>query len=183
MNRVLVSLVCLLVFAFPIFAQIPGTILVSGDPGGLDHYIDDQTPGLVNVYIVHAFTPGATAAQFRVTWDAGMSMTYLAEAVTVPYIGIGTSTSGIAIAYGLCLDSPNMILTINFFGQGLSGECAEMRVVEDPTASPPAIYVTDCSDPPNLLQAAGGLAFVNPGPSCTNTVENASWGNIKSLFR
>lgn len=183
MNRVLLLIVGLLFISNPAAAQNPGSVGIFGDTGGMDSYIEDQTPGLVNVYVVHVHTPGATAAQFKVTWSADMLMTYLSETVTTPYIGIGTSTSGIAIAYGACYASPNMILTISFFAQGSSGECAEFRVVEDPGASPPGIYVTDCSDPPVLLDATGGLAYVNPGPACTNALENSTWGAIKSLYR
>jgi hypothetical protein len=183
MNRVLLLFAFLVLSTSSIFAQIPGSIGIFADPAGMDSYIEDQTPGLVNAYVVHVFSSGATASQFKVTWSADMLMSYLAEKVTDPYIGIGTATSGIAIAYGLCIASPNMILTISFFAQGLSGECAEFRVVEDPATSPPGIYVTDCADPPHLLNSTGGLAYVNPGPACTNKVENSTWGNIKSLFR
>ena len=183
MNRVAALVICMMFAASPAVAQTPGSIGIFGDQEGMDGYIEDQVSGLVNVYVVHIHSPGATAAQFSVTWDSNMLMTYMAETVTPPYIGIGTSSSGIAIAYGQCIASPNMILNISFFGQGLSGKCAEFRVVEDPSASTPGIYETDCADPPNLLSSTGGLAYVNPGSSCTNNIENSSWGNIKSLYR
>jgi hypothetical protein len=183
MNRILTLFICMMFTTTPVVAQEPGSIGIFGDAEGTHNYINDQASVVVNVYVIHVQSPGATAAQFMITWDSDMLMTFLSEVVTPPYLSIGTSSSGIAVVYGQCIASPNMILTVSFFGQGLSGECAEFRVVEDPSAPTPGIYETDCADPPNLLSSKGGLAYVNPGSSCSNKVENSSWGSIKSLYR
>jgi hypothetical protein len=78
-----------------------------------------------------------------------------------------------------------MILTIQFFAQGLSGPCSYCQVMADPTATPPGIYVTDCSSPPLLLNATGGDVVINPIPGCfcNIPVEETSWGQIKSLYQ
>jgi hypothetical protein len=184
MKRALLLSVCLLVVASIAFAQ-PGSIGLFADPGGTSCNVTDAAPGLLLVYVVHVLSPGATASQFAVAWDPCFLVTYLSEAVTPPYIGIGNSQAGIAIAYGSCIPSPAMILTLQFFGSGITSPCCFMHVIADPTATPPGIYVTDCASPPNLLTATGGEAIVNPDPSCNCNVpvEETSWGQIKSLYQ
>jgi hypothetical protein len=182
MKKALLLSIAILCISSLAFAQ-PGSIGVFADPAGLGCDIFDTAPGLVMVYIIHVYSPGATASQFKV--EANHLMTYLAELVTAPYIGIGSSPFGIAIAYGGCFPSPNMILTLQYFASGVSPPCGYVRVVDDPTAIPPGIYVTDCDSPPNLLTATGGSASVNPDPSCNCDipVEETSWGQIKSLYQ
>jgi hypothetical protein len=179
----LLSLVILCVSSFA-FAQPPGSIGLFADPGATTCDVYD-VPGLLLIYVVHVYTPGATGAQFRVVCAWGANLTYLSDAVTPPYISIGNSQTGIAIAYGMCVPSPNMILTLQFFAQGLSGPCSYCQVMEDPTANPPGIYVTDCASPPNLLTATGGDVVINPEPGCycNIPIEETSWGQIKSLYK
>jgi hypothetical protein len=168
------------------FAQA-GSIGVFADPAGASCDLLDAVPGLYNVYVVHVFTPGATASQFAVTWTAGMM--FLSESPTAPYIKIGTCSqpgTGCAIAYGGCIGSPNMILTISFFAQLLSAPCSMFHVIPDQTApAKTSVLVTDCGDPPLLLNATGGEAFVNNNGSCPCNVpvEETTWGGIKSMYR
>lgn len=186
MKRALLLSVCLLVVASMAFAQT-GSIGLFADPGATSCDVYDAAAGLVLVYVVHVFTPGATASQFMVTGSG--TMTYLSEAVTAPFIKIGTcagpGATGCAIAYGACVGSPNMILTLQYFASGTTPACDLIQVVADPSATPPGIYVTDCADPPLLLTATGGTAIVNPveGCFCNVPVEETSWGQIKSLYR
>jgi hypothetical protein len=184
MKRALLLSVCLLVVSSLAFAQT-GSIGLFADPGGTSCDLQDALPGLYSVYVVHVFTPGATGAQFMVTWDPCMLMTYLSETVTPPYLQIGTSLTGTAIAYGACVGSPNMITTLQFFAQALTGPCCMMHVVADPTEIPPGIYVTNCDDPPLKLSATGGEAYINNDGSCPCDVptEETSWGQIKSLYQ
>lgn len=167
------------------FAQPPGSIGLFSDPGGTNCDVNDIVPGLVIIYVVHVYTPGATAAQFRVVCGWGANMIYLSDVVTPPYFSIGSSQTGIVIAYGVCATSPNMILALNFFGQGLSAPCSYCQVMDDPTASPPGIYVWDCSDPPQVLNATGGDVVINPvaGCFCDVPVEGTTWGGVKALYQ
>ncbi|MFH1755659.1 MAG: hypothetical protein ABIA59_08135 [Candidatus Latescibacterota bacterium] len=185
MKRGLLLIVSLLAVASVAFAQ-PGSIGVFADQTGTSCDITDAAPGLVNVYLVHVNTPGATACQFQVTWDAGQLMTFLSEAVTPPYIGIGTSQVGMAIAYGSCVPSPNKILTYSFFAAGISTPCAMFHVKPDGSTVPPKqhVLVTSCSNPPLLLNATGGEAVINTNGTCDCdvAVEETSWGQIKSLY-
>jgi hypothetical protein len=113
-------------------------------------------------------------------------MLYLSESVTPPYIGTGNASTGITIAYGMCVTSPNMIMKIDFFAQGLSPPCSYIRVVPDPAAVPPGVLVADCSFPLPILQiATGGAMVVNPDPSCMCSipVEETTWGQVKALYQ
>lgn len=183
----LLSMVLLFISSLT-FAQ-PGSIGLFSAPTGTNCDLYDTMPGLVLVYVVHVFTPGATAAQFRVASLWGNAMTYLAESPTAPYIKIGTcysNTGGCAIAYGGCMGSPNMILTIQFFASGLTPPCSYLQVMPDITPpAKPAVLVTDCADPPHLLNATGGDVVINPqaGCFCNIPVEETSWGQIKSLYK
>lgn len=191
MKKALMVAFCLLLVAGSVFAQ-GGQIGLFSDVFGTNCNVYDAAPGLVVVYVVHVYAIGATAAQFSVddvTWSGG-AMTPLAEAVTNPFIKIGTCANslggtGCAIAYGGCYASPNMILTIQYFGSGLTPNCRYIQVMPDPSATPPGIYVTDCSDPPLLMGADGGAMVINPDPTCLCDipVEETSWGQIKSLYK
>jgi hypothetical protein len=182
MKRFLLLFTALLVTASMSFAQPAGTLFISGDPLGTDCTVYD-TPGLVHIYVFHIYTSGATASQFMIYCTSGVAMTYLAE--HSPYITIGNSQSGVAIAYGACVPSPHMVLDIQYFGQGLSQECSSCRVVPDPLAMPPQILVADCQEPPNLLTSIGGEIWINPDGSChcLIPIQETSWGQIKSLYK
>jgi hypothetical protein len=188
MKRFVLLSIGLLLVASLAFAQT-GSIGLFADPAALSCDVYDSGPGLVIVYVIHVYTPGATASQFIVASMWGNAMTYLSEAVTAPYIKIGTcagpGATGCAIAYGSCVGSPNMIMMIQYFASGLTPPCSYLQVMADPTATPPGIYVTDCADPPNLLTATGGDVVINPieGCFCNIPVEDTSWGQIKSLYQ
>lgn len=184
MRKMLLLSMVLLCASSPAFAQYPGSIGLFADPGATTCDVYD-VPGILSIYAVHVFTFGATGAQFMVTCAWGANMMYLSDVVTPPYISIGNSQTGIAIAYGMCVPSPNMILTIQYFAQGLSDPCSYCQVMADPTANPPGIYVTDCGSPPLLLNATGGDVVVNPEPGCycNIPVEETSWGQVKALYQ
>jgi hypothetical protein len=175
----------------------PGYIGLFADAGGTtcDAY---DVPGLVNIYVVHVHTQGASACQFIIRDPWCSELTYISETLPSPYLKIGTCAgpyaTGCAIAYLSCRPSPNLVLTLTYFGQGTTINCCCMYVEPDPTASPPGIYVTDCADPPNLLTASGGVVKFNPdgtcsgwycGEGCINSpvpVEDNTWGAIKALY-
>jgi len=185
MRRMMLLSIVLLCVSSLAFAQFPGSIGLFADPAGnlCDLYV--AAPGLVSIYVVHILSPGATGAEFRVICDETANLLYLSDTVTSPYLSIGNSQAGIAIAYEECVGSANMILTIQYYAQTSPGTCTSCRVVEDPNAAPPGIYVADCSDPPLLLNATGGEIVVNPDYTCGCyvPVEETSWGKIKSLYK
>ncbi|NIT39087.1 MAG: hypothetical protein GTN50_08460 [Candidatus Latescibacteria bacterium] len=92
-------------------------------------------------------------------------MTYLGEFSPFQAV-VGNSHSGISINYGECLASPIHVLTISYFG-GNSPPCSMVKILNDPTATPSGIYVTDCTSPvPNRLSAPGVATFINSDGSC-----------------
>jgi hypothetical protein len=163
MKRLIIIVLAIILFSSPTLAQ-PGSIALLSDAGGTNCNLFDQVPGLVTVYVFHLYSPGATGAQFKVESGPGVTLLFIGE--TSPYLTIGQSENGIAIAFQGCYTSPNHLLTINYIGNGTSEICSQMEVVPDPTATIPGIYVTDCADPPNLLTATGGGLVVNPESYC-----------------
>jgi hypothetical protein len=190
MKRFLLLSIGLLLVAGLAFAQ-PGSIGVFSNVTGTNCDLYDVAPGLVLIYVVHTMTAGATASQFRVVCAWGFNMTYLAESPTAPYIKIGTCGGpagfGCAIAYGSCRPGPNMILTMQYFASGLSAPCSYCQVMPDISITPPktSVLVTDCANPPHLLNATGGDLVINPTTECMCDipVEDTSWGQIKSLYQ
>jgi len=190
MKKALLLTIAILCVASLAFAQAgAGSVGVFADPAGTVCNLYDSAPGLFLAYVVHVYAPGATASQFRVT--SNNAMTYLSEAVTAPYIKIGTcagpSGFGCAIAYGGCYPSPIMILTLQYFASGISPQCSYFKVEPDISVTPPKadVLATDCASPPNLLIATGGTAYINPNATCECDVpvEETSWGQIKSLYK
>jgi hypothetical protein len=162
------------------FAQA-GTIGIYGDPGGTLCELEDATPGLCSYYVVHVLTPGATAAQFSAPAPACFAGPYLSDTAVFP-VTIGSSQTGVAIGYGTCVVGPAHILTINYFCQGLTGNCCEYAILADPNVPSGEIEVVDCTS--GLLFANGGHAVVNADGTCdcTNASEESTWGKVKSLF-
>jgi hypothetical protein len=97
-------------------------------------------------------------------------------------VTIGNSQSGVAIGYGACVPSPNHILTIQYFGSGLTGPCCLYKVYPDPFIPSAQIEVVDCAN--NILFATGGAALINPDATCTCYVaaEETTWGKMKAIF-
>jgi hypothetical protein len=188
MKNVLLFTTFLMLVASMAFAQ-SGGIAVYADKYGAccDLYNHHNS---MQVYFIHEYTPGATASQFAVQVQ-GVPLTNVGETVTPPFQSFGHSSYGIAIAYGACLTSPIHVLTITYLGT--SAPCDMIRVVEDPSATPPGIYVTDCAEPiPHLLTGIGGATYINNDGTCNCSlspcppevpVEKNSWGKVKALYR
>jgi hypothetical protein len=178
MKKILILTVFLILPLGSAFA-FPGFIGVFADTEGLSTYLTDNG-SLVQVYIVHVVTSGASGSQFMVVQGNGACMTYLGETSPFPTV-LGNSQTGIAIAYGVCLYPPIHLLTINYMGCN-SPLCSIVETVPDPAVTPPEILVADCEDPPNLVAAGGSFAWVNYHSSCAIAAEATSWGQIKSLY-
>ncbi len=167
----------------------PGAIALSSELNRVDCEIYDEVPGLINFYVLHVFSAGATSSQFMVKIHPGVVLTWLADTITEPFISIGNSQTGIAITYGSCLVSPIHILTITYLAFGLTEECSYLEVTPSPAAALPEVLVTDCSNPPKLYASTGGAIVVNPNAICwcnfhwPDPVGPTTWGQIKALYR
>jgi hypothetical protein len=159
-----------------------GQIGVFADEYGSECNLVDDGSGLMTVYVVHVNTNGASASQFAAPMPGCMTgVTRMGE--TSPFLAIGDSQTGVAIAYGACLTSPIHVLTIQYMGSGLSETCCPYPVIPHPQALSGEIEVTDCDN--NLLTAGGDVSRVNSDGSCrcgTVQVEKCTWGRIKALY-
>jgi hypothetical protein len=188
-----------LIAATPARSQ-PGSVSIFGDPELTDCNIHD-TVGIVDVYVAHLWSGPTEGVRFRVDPYPGFEMVYLAE--ESPYLTLGLSLNGVTVCYDACLSSPGLILTLRFFGQGLTPPCTYIRVVGHPEDD--AVLVLDCDA--NVMYGSGGTAIVHPTPECLCLagpgaaaikgkakqpspdfcywvpVERSSWGMIKSLYR
>jgi hypothetical protein len=157
-----------------------GSIGVFMDQAGTVCDLNNST-GILFLQVVHVNSPGATACQFAVEF-VGTPLTLYGA--TSPYNTIGSPLYGIAIAYGMCQISPVHVLTMTL--GGISAPCDMVKIVADPSADVPGIYVTDCATPvPNLLTGTGGSGFLNNdgGCPCNVPAEDTSWGQIKALYQ
>ena len=165
-----------------------------GQAGGIGLYPDaaymscdytDDTAALVPIYVVHKYTPGATAAQFMVVPGGGFNCTYTGEYTSMP-TSIGTTQTGISVAYGACLSSDILLVTINYFCQGISPTCSYLEVVPDPGAPTGTIEVVDCTYQKHT--ALGGSVAFNADETCMCLLDYpfatkaTSWGRVKVLY-
>jgi len=85
---------------------------------------------------------------------------------------------------GGCIVSPVEALVVNYLGT--SHPCDVIKVVPDPRANPPGIYVTDCATPePNVYTLRGHATYINNNGTCYGgyPVEATTWGKVKVLYR
>jgi hypothetical protein len=107
---------------------------------------------------------------------------YLGETSDFP-VTLGTTQTGVSVAFGVCRSGTIPLLTVRFFGAGLSQPCCVYPVVPDTFHGRTEILMVDCV--PQEHAAGGAHATVNPNSSCpcssVKTVD-ATWGKIKSLY-
>jgi hypothetical protein len=133
----------------------------------------------ISVYVVHKFTPGATASR----WKIVDTSTLFQAGNTSPYAVLGGPYTGASVGYGTCLNGAIVAMTLNYiwFAQAIS--CGKLEVVNDPIV--PTIITTDCNFADKT--ATGGQFFFNPNGTCTNcnevATEATTWGTIKALYR
>ena len=182
MKKMLFLTAVIMLCAGMAFAQ-PGFIGIFADPGGTSCNLVDLVPGLTPYYIVHVWTPGATASQFAAPMPPCMvGAIWLSDTPVYP-VTIGNSQIGVAIGYGACIPGPNHILTINYFVNGLTPPCCYYYVVEDPNVPSGEIEIVDCTST-LWLQTARDAGIINSNPSCNCNIatDDATWGKVKALY-
>lgn len=190
MKKILLLAGCLMLIAGAALAQA-GYFHVWGDSTRC--LCDpDNTDGYMVVHVFHEGTPGATACQFKVE-IFGAPLTWVGDQYSFPTV-IGSSQNGVAMLYDACLASPIHLMKITYLG--ISNACDRISIVDDPNATPPGIYVTDCATPdPNLLVAGGTQTYINVDGNCWNCspyydppwcdvpVEETTWGRVKEMYK
>ena len=183
MKRSMLIALSLLVVASMAFAQDPGSIMIFSDAGYTDCNIADAGPALTPIYLVHMYTTAATASQWMLDPGACNSMVWTGTANAFPTT-IGDVFTGVSVAYGGCIGgAPILLVTVNYFAQGLTAPCCYMQIVADPTTTSGLIEVVDCNS--NRLFATGGAAIINSTQDCfcDSPVNESTWGGIKALYQ
>jgi hypothetical protein len=179
MKRAMIIACCLVFGASMAFAQA-GSIGVFSDAGATScNFVDGG--GLVQVYISHVYTDGATASQFKLAAPAGW--THLGDTWNFTTV-IGTSINGVSVAYGACFVGPIALGVVNFFGAAAPG-CTMIAIVADPASPSGDIEAVDCALPdPGKMFPTGGAGRVNSDQTCDCNVpvQDTTWGGIKALY-
>lgn len=176
MKRSVLIAFMLVLSASMVFAQA-GSVGVFADVAATDcNFVD--AGGLVTVQIVHVYTPGATASQFKLEAPAGW--THLGDTWNFATV-IGSSVVGVSVAYGACFVGPIALGAINFFGGNLA-PCTLFSIVPDPASLSGEIEAVDCES--FKVFPTGGSGIVNPDGtcSCTTPVQETTWGGVKALY-
>jgi hypothetical protein len=158
------------------FAQ-NGSIAVFSDAAGTDCFFTDSG-GLVQVFVFHLFSPGATASEWMI-YTPGW--THLGDNPDFTLV-IGQSITGVAISYENCLQGDFRLMTINFFGNSASN-CLLLGIVPAPNKA--GVRAVDCAE--NNVFIPGGWGRINADGTCQNCdppdpVEQSTWGQIKAMY-
>jgi hypothetical protein len=113
----------------------------------------------------------------------GWNCIYTGEIVHMPVV-IGATQAGISLGYGGCLPCPNLLVTINWFCQGISPSCAYLEIVPDLAAASGTIEMVDCAF---ILRTngVGSKLYANPSAPCALCglpTQETNWGKVKALY-
>ncbi|UCH85632.1 MAG: BACON domain-containing protein [Candidatus Latescibacterota bacterium] len=161
MSRIIIIAVAALAVAGAAVAQ-NGAICLFADPAGTDCNLTDETPGMLNIYVVHTLMPGATASQFWAPKPACMvGATWLSDVKPFP-VTLGDSQTGVAVGYGGCQPSPLHILTIVYQTSGTTQ--ADCAYFVRPHPNVDSIEAADCNE--NIVIPGGGKIYINSDLDC-----------------
>lgn len=179
--RILLLLACIVILGANLAFAQPGVIAITADPQGTDCNLLDLQPGLLTYWVVHLRTSGATASQWAAPQPVCMiGVIYIADSNQIGP-AVGNSQTGISIGYGGCFASPITILSMVFFGYGLTPWCCYYAPTPHPGTG--LIEMVDCSQ--TLLVAGAQCAMVNPDQTClcaATPTEKSTWGKVKALY-
>jgi len=157
MNRCLLLSILLLASATLASAEHGAICLYSDAAGNACDIVDNG--GVVQVYIVHSHADGASASRFRLD-VSGTGWSHLGDVWNYSTF-IGSSISGVSIAYGTCKSSPIMVGTVTFMGaSALPG--SPIRIVPDDQTE--YVQIVDCDG--RTRYGAGGTAYINSATPC-----------------
>ena len=188
MKKFVLTVLAVAAMVAPAAAQY-GDISTYSDAAGTSCNIADTTPGfsLKDVFIMHKHTTGATASQFKVNLTGSSTFIFSSQTIPAGMLNLGNANDDISIAYGGCLQSDFLILTITYIAFGTSPACS--HIVIEPAATSPIpgeLAMVDCTVPSGELHVpANGVATINPDGTCQCdvAVESKTWGGIKALYR
>jgi hypothetical protein len=168
-RKIIVAAICILVVSG---SNAGGQVIyLSEDPnfGNWDCNIPDEGV-LVNIYVfAYSWFHDFTAVHFSAPLPpCFVGATHLNETPPSPFLSIGNSQTGIAIAFGQCLEPPIHVLTITVMVQGLTETCCPYPVLPHPASTSGEIEFVDCDQ--NLITGwPGETTFVTTDWSLCNT--------------
>jgi len=143
-----------------VFAQ-GGVVCLYADVAATDCTLDDTSPGLMTIYVLHTGMPSATAVEFSAPMPGCMvGATWLTDSSPMA-VAIGNSQIGVSIGYGMCKFDPIHVLTITYATVGTSLPDCAYPVLPHPGQG---LNSVDCLA--NLFPAAGGTSYVNSTLTC-----------------
>ena len=124
-----------------------GVVCLFADPDGVDCGLRDDAPGLMQVYVLHLYSGGATAIEFSAPMPPCMlGATWISDTATFP-ITLGDSQTGVSVAYGSCLGVFIHALTINYAVAGLTSADCAYPVLPNPNSG--SVHTNDSPSMPN----------------------------------
>ncbi len=155
-----------------------GTVSLYADSNFTETTVVDTVPRVLRVYVVHKQPARAYyGIQFKVAESPGFTGTWVTE--ESPFVvAIGTSQTGISIAYGSCLAPPTHLLTMLYVLDGKSVADSYVEAQAHPGAEFSEIEAYLCAgmwDYP-----AGGRLEVKPN---VVPIEETTWGRIKVIYK
>lgn len=130
-------------------------------------------PGLRSVHMFHTGTQGALGGEFMAPKPACWTgATWIGDAIAPPFLTLGSTQSGIAFAFGECLQPPVYLGAINYLVTDAGGTCCLYSALPSPTSPAPGnLVVYDCNLTDLRLATAGSKVMVNPTVDCPNCEE------------
>ena len=173
-------------------AQTMGRIGLASDLAGGDCNLFD-IPGIVEVHMFIYNLAGVAGVHFAAPKpDCWTGATWLFD--NVPHaVFLGNTqdpVAGLAIGFGLCIDSPVHLGSIVYFSQGQAPSCCMYPVIKaqadgHPEFDSPIMIL--CSELTKVFGTAGFVSPINPDHTCDCMLplatERTTWGGIKSLYR
>ncbi len=185
MKKFVLTVLAVAVAASPAFAQV-GDISIYSDGAGTSCNVTDAAPGVVNLFVIHKHTIGATASQWALLLNGGSTLSHLSTAPAPGMLMLGTPPTDVSIAYGGCVVGDFLIANVTYFGSGTSPACSFISFGPAPTSpvDPDQIVLIEC-DFETVSVVPTGRANINPDGTCQCDVatETRTWGGVKALYR
>jgi hypothetical protein len=146
------------------FAQGGGVVCLFANPQGTNCTITDASPTLLQVYVVHSQANGVMAVSFSAPKpECMLQAQYLSDTSVFP-VTMGDSQHGAVVGYPRCLSSPIHVLTINYFGMGMTPADCAYPVLPNPMDGGRGVLAFDCGF--NDIEAQGGTTYINSNLPC-----------------
>jgi hypothetical protein len=156
--RRLLLLVAVIACGAGVVSAQNGSISISSDIGATDCGFVDAG-GLVQVFVWHVNTPGATASEWMLDVTPAV-WTHLGDTADFDLV-VGTSVTGASVSYEVCLQGTFKLMTVNFFGSN-TAPCTQIGIVAAPGKS--GVRAVDCAE--HAVYVPGGVGIANPDASC-----------------